>query len=495
MGYEDYSDCPTTSLFAEDPAFKTQRDTALRDYAAIAAQASDDRTAVENKKTLLSEADKVLAPFKQLCDFHIRAYTDRSITEQDYLHKMAGHQTNLLAEERSEQCFHWELEFPEVLLHQRGFDCVIGNPPYSVPKASIYLAIAFEKVFNGRANLWQAFVYQGLILINGLGRVGVIIPRTMLNDSYSKSLRGYLRQSAHIDSIIDIRDRHNTFPGVLQACVITLFSHRANDLPALLGSVDRPTDLPGEFPIAKITYKSIFIGKPGEQKILHSPYPEIYGIFDKIYRNSHNLVGLGLPAKTGPVQWDKYTDKLQASETPNSTMLLWAENVQRYRLASARVRANKQYIRMPLGFEPNVSGKTILIQRITAQEQEWRIIACLVVLEKYSYSENHTNYISIPNNQDAVSLLLILNSSLIDFIFRHINSNTQVSSGELNSLPIKLPTLDQAANMLEIYQEFKGFGDSHKIMIAQELADELIFDVYALTAEERRFIRLSRSNR
>ena len=44
--------------------------------------------------------------------------------------------------------------------------------------------------------------------------------------------------------------------------------------------------------------------------------------------------------------------------------------------------------------------------------------------------ENHTNFISLDGSVVSSNLLIgMLNSSLLEYIFRRLNSNTQVSSG------------------------------------------------------------------
>ena len=64
------------------------------------------------------------------------------------------------------------------------------------------------------------------------------------------------------------------------------------------------------------------------------------------------------------------------------------------------------------------------------------------------YSENHTNFIPLPQSSRYVFLLGVLNSSLMEFAFRRLNSNTQVSAGELNQLPF--PPLPEDATLNEI---------------------------------------------
>jgi adenine-specific DNA-methyltransferase len=91
-----------------------------------------------------------------------------------------------------------------------------------------------------------------------------------------------------------------------------------------------------------------------------------------------------------------------------------------------------------------VYGSAILVQRITADEQPSRIVACIPEEfcekeQKGYFVENHLNVIQSAAGQPAVDLYFILgvlNSDIVEFFFRAMNGNTQVSATELNLLPM-----------------------------------------------------------
>ena len=81
-----------------------------------------------------------------------------------------------------------------------------------------------------------------------------------------------------------------------------------------------------------------------------------------------------------------------------------------------------------------------MTQRVSANEQPRRIIATMIDRELVGsnkvYSENHTNFIALEGSPINANFFLgVLNSSVVEYIFRRLNSNTQVSAGEINKLP------------------------------------------------------------
>jgi len=82
--------------------------------------------------------------------------------------------------------------------------------------------------------------------------------------------------------------------------------------------------------------------------------------------------------------------------------------------------------------------------------------------------------------------LLILNSTLVDILFRKLNSNTQVSAGEINNLPIKLPQQDDEIRLVNLYKEIRRNIDDHiYINQIQDNIDDVIYRLYSISEDEK----------
>lgn len=104
--------------------------------------------------------------------------------------------------------FSWEKSFPEIF-KQKGFDVVIGNPPY-IQLAMFewfdkdqkrYLLDKYSSSM-GRMNTFGFFIEKGLDLLNTRGRLGFIVPNTILTQEYYQSLRKLILSRTHIDNIV-----------------------------------------------------------------------------------------------------------------------------------------------------------------------------------------------------------------------------------------------------------------------------------------------------
>lgn len=130
--------------------------------------------------------------------------------------------------------FHWGFEFYEVfaldkLQEERGFDVVIGNPPYvdikgMNPKDVRILFNLFTTAEN-RINLYSLFIEASLSILNKKGYFGYINPNSILfNDSYKK-IRERLLEKTNLRNIVRLPD--DVFPGIKVETIIFIFKNIA----------------------------------------------------------------------------------------------------------------------------------------------------------------------------------------------------------------------------------------------------------------------------
>lgn len=97
--------------------------------------------------------------------------------------------------------FDWKTGFPNVFAGEnRGFDAVIGNPPYisfysresikPIPTVEVYLSERFSDSVGGRQNTFLLFLAQSIFLKSPQGYMSMIVPDTLTNnDSYERTRR------------------------------------------------------------------------------------------------------------------------------------------------------------------------------------------------------------------------------------------------------------------------------------------------------------------
>jgi hypothetical protein len=128
--------------------------------------------------------------------------------------------------------FHWELEFPEVFFGDmdnkanRGFDAVIGNPPYvriyrgQIAEDEIKYYTQVYETAHMKFDLYVLFVELGLDLLRIGGRFGMIIPDKWMSSPYGEPLRKKIL-ALRFESLLDLRGSR-IFEGVAVENVIPI---------------------------------------------------------------------------------------------------------------------------------------------------------------------------------------------------------------------------------------------------------------------------------
>lgn len=196
------------SLFDQNKNFRIAVDKAIDNYKKIEVQESKELTNIGEKQKWLEEIKEILNPFVDVCNFHISAFFDDDISEEDYNINISNF--NEYFEWNSDYYFHWQLEFPEVLLNRKGFDIVIGNPPYVKARESDnYKKITREylnncghyKTLYKMWDLYIPFVERSIFLLDKNARFSMILPDTIEQSEYSKNLREFIINNFYIYQI------------------------------------------------------------------------------------------------------------------------------------------------------------------------------------------------------------------------------------------------------------------------------------------------------
>lgn len=326
------------------------------------------------------------------------------------------------------------------------FDLVIGNPPYGRVTLSATLREKFRRGLFGHANLYGVFTDLALRFTRPGGVVAYVTPTSFLGGKYFKALRGLLASEASPASIDFITERRGVFADVLQETLLAAY-RRGGEVG--VGQVHFLSPTPdGRFEATAAGSFSL-PAKPDKPWIvprLKAHCTLIRSVADK----PHRLADYGYKVSTGPLVWNRHKESLRDAGGKNRYPLIWAESVR----ADGRFEFRAEKRNHKPFFEP-LPGEAwvvtdfpcVLLQRTTAKEQSRRLIAaalpksfidrCGVVVV-----ENHLNMIRPVNGKPSVSaeaLAALLNTKIIDQLFRCINGSVAVSAYELEALPLPRP--------------------------------------------------------
>jgi len=128
--------------------------------------------------------------------------------------------------------FHWFIEFPSIFSEKKdkGFDLVIGNPPWigyrhiSIEEKIVYKYL-YPEIYTGLNDYYYYFIERGLQLLNSKGKCSLITSRYFLEAKYAKKLRSQLIKHRYIDIIIDLRG-FRIFPKGINSAILFLDKNR-----------------------------------------------------------------------------------------------------------------------------------------------------------------------------------------------------------------------------------------------------------------------------
>jgi len=126
-----------------------------------------------------------------------------------------GRQMSLFGEDEIDRvnAFEWETQFPDILgpkvpKKRRGFDAVIGNPPYSSKQSIENQKITrFFSCVEFKCDPYAFFVEQGLRKLRKDGRLGYIIPVTWMTNFYYAKLRRHMIKSQSLAKVVLVDGR------------------------------------------------------------------------------------------------------------------------------------------------------------------------------------------------------------------------------------------------------------------------------------------------
>ena len=326
------------------------------------------------------------------------------------------------------------------------FDLVVGNPPYGRVPLSPELREKFSRSLFGHANLYGIFTDLALRFARPNGVIAYVTPTSFLAGEYFKALRGLLGREAAPVSIDFIEKRKGVFADVLQETLLAVYRYGSGQgkakvhfiSPEQNGSIKKTAA--GSFRLPENPEQPWLVPRTKAQELL----------IQNVDKLSYRLADYGYKVSTGPLVWNRHKSSLRDLPGKGCYPLVWAESVRSYGIFEFRAQKknHKPY------FEPNLEEywvvtdfPCVLLQRTTAKEQCRRLIAAELpesFIEEHGavVIENHLNMIKAVNGTPKVSpaaVAALMNSDVVDQVFRCINGSVAVSAYELEALPLPSP--------------------------------------------------------
>ena len=336
-----------------------------------------------------------------------------------------------------------------------GFDLVVGNPPYGRVALSPALRATYRRSLFGHANLYGLFTDLAVRFTRPGGVIAYVTSTSFLAGEYFKALRGLLRREAPPVAIAFVEDRKSVFADALQETMLVAYRRGCH---ADRGSVHFISSTANGAVSAR-SAGSFRLPVPPERPWIIPRTAAQSGLVRRAVDLPFRLADYGYRVSTGPLVWNRHKGGLRDRPGKGRYPLLWAESVRPDGMFQFRAqRQNHQPY-----FEPRSEERwvvtdypCVLLQRTTAKEQDRRLIAAelpAAFIDEHQavVVENHLNMIRSINGSPHVSpaaVAALLNSNVVDQLFRCINGSVAVSAYELEALPFPSPDALQGVERL-----------------------------------------------
>ncbi|MDO8588209.1 MAG: N-6 DNA methylase [Armatimonadota bacterium] len=191
-----------------------------------------DREGERLKEQLYEELERKRERFRAVANCWLAPFFGSPVTAQEYEKAVAALRGSdaawrKLARERwfvdaqkvatAKRFFHWELEFPEVFFtptglkakEERGFDTVVGNPPYGAGQDRALLASMYVGA-RGNSDNYAAFIDLAIGKARESGRVGLITPQSWQTGVGFRDLRVAVLGNESVTALVNLP--YDVFP-------------------------------------------------------------------------------------------------------------------------------------------------------------------------------------------------------------------------------------------------------------------------------------------
>jgi adenine-specific DNA-methyltransferase len=346
----------------------------------------------------------------------------------------------------------------------KGFDLVVGNPPYGRVSLAHTLRQQYKRSLYGHANLYGLFTDLALRWAKPRGIIAYVTPTSFFAGEYFKALRALLAKEAPPIAVDFIDARKGVFEDVLQEALLATYQRSRTARPTIVHylTIDR-------FGEAKVSAAGAFsLPTNGSDPWLAPRQPEQQRLVSRLSTMPTRLADWGYKISTGPLVWNRFKPQFRDRQIKSALPVIWAEAVTSDgRFVFRAEKRNHQPYFKPGPGDAWLQVKTpcVLLQRTTAKEQPRRLIAAELPVNFIKQHggviiENHLNMVKAVGTPkvSAATVAAVLNSAIVDAAFRCISGSVAVSAFELEALP--LPSVE---DMQEIEHLIKRGTSSAQI--------------------------------
>ncbi len=400
----------------------------------------------------------------------------------------------LTAAQQAEAELDWRIRFAEVV-GDGGFDIAIGNPPYAQIRKGVYSAECYpysEGMDKGKQNLYKLFVERSYQLCKPGGVATFIVQSSLMCDLSATATRTLLLDHTQLRHIIEFPKDAATpslqiFNSVTQGTCIYHFAKAeptTKPFGVSIGNDAQTIENPAFAPINSVAIKQL--------------YPDLQCMPLILDKTVHILERLAMDEAVKPLQDYALSfakgDLIQGvhskefSSRVTSVRLLRGKHISRYHVSyDASSEWCNETFRQERA-EDNAIRTYLLSQQVTGTTDARRLHVALAHNPPARYLCADTlNKVLLREEGLNKPIMALLNSKLMDWIFRHSSTNNHVQLYQLRQLPIHSLTEPQRLafeSLVDRILDAKDRNPDADTSALEREIDRLVYDLYRLTTDE-----------
>jgi adenine-specific DNA-methyltransferase len=345
-------------------------------------------------------------------------------------------------------------------------DVVACNPPYRKLDAAETkkYAASFGAVIRNQPNIYGLFIRKTMDMVSSGGLIGLLTPTSFLSGSSFSKLRSSIVQNSDVLQIDMLSKRSSMFIAVEQEAAIMVLQSKLST-----GRVATAVDLRREN-LAEICVLSPngsyhHVGKC-KLSVNGMPWPIPRSESDAALllasqKWSCRLCDYGYFPKVGHLvayrdERRRFVKRPKHKDSSYIVPIVWAGDITRTGFEHGRdhkLDRTDYFVEVSDPYHASViRAPSVILQRVTSSDQAHRLIACAVpskwqATEGGFVAENHVIALVATDMSTWSPQIMadLVNSEVINRLYRAISGATNVAVGEINELPLPDPAALKSA--------------------------------------------------
>lgn len=358
--------------------------------------------------------------------------------------------------------FHWELAFPHVFLRPdrpRGFDVIIGNPPYEVISTAEtgrdvepfkkFMAVdpSLAATAVGKNNLYKIFIARSVELLADGGFLSFIVPMAVLGDEQSSGVRRLLFEEGSFQAVHAFPQKDRVSARVFPEAKLStaLFLYRRSSDASLHSGRFVTQAHPAQYIVEDVApleldAASVALYDPNNLTILSCSRID-WHLLEELDPNGISRLGELAQFFQGEVNQTNAARAGNLANAEEGQLVIRGASVCLYRVREAS-QGEDIYLRVERFLAAGGADTKnhhyqydrLVLQESSPQNNFRRIIAARLSPGEFC---NHTiNYTTSAHSRiDLALVLFVLNSIFAEWYFRLGSTNAHVSQYQLQMIP------------------------------------------------------------